>query len=153
MRTPEQAVKHADYMREYKRKNNEKINAQRRAKHAEQPEVNRAHGQTYWENNKEKVREIDRNRHKKRTKEERAEKHIYQTYGLTKEEHEALMAEQDYCCAVCGKKKKLCVDHDHETDEIRGMLCRNCNAAIGLLGDTIEDVEKAVNYLRRNNNE
>lgn len=41
----------------------------------------------------------------------------------------------------------LCFDHDHETGVFRGWLCHNCNKAIGLLGDTVEGVKKAVRYL------
>lgn len=55
-------------------------------------------------------------------------------------------------CECCGKKpsiKPLCLDHDHTTNEVRGWLCDQCNTAIGHLGDTIPDVEKALTYLKR----
>lgn len=62
-------------------------------------------------------------------------------------------------CAVCqrpesvidprkGETKELAVDHCHETGRIRGLLCNNCNRAIGLLGDSVELLLKAVEYLK-----
>ena len=58
------------------------------------------------------------------------------------------------CCECCDKPpssghKSLCLDHNHETGEFRGWLCCSCNLAIGMLGDNIEGVFKAVRYLNR----
>jgi len=58
-------------------------------------------------------------------------------------------------CYCCGEKEgnrittKLVVDHCHQTKKFRGWICHKCNTGIGLLGDTIEGVEKAIKYLRR----
>ena len=66
-------------------------------------------------------------------------------------------------CECCGKKNieslvvgekrcsknKLLVDHCHETGEFRGWICRNCNQGIGKLGDDVEGLVKALNYLLR----
>lgn len=72
-------------------------------------------------------------------------------YGITLEAYEALLEAQDGCCAVCGtrptKKMSLCVDHDHETGLIRGLLCGSCNKGIGLLGDSVDGLERAIRYL------
>ena len=40
------------------------------------------------------------------------------------------------------------VDHDHKTQRVRGMLCHGCNKGIGMLGDTLEAVLAAVEYLQ-----
>jgi hypothetical protein len=51
-------------------------------------------------------------------------------------------------CECCKKiPKKWCLDHDHETNLFRGWICDSCNTGIGLLGDTIEGVQKALDYL------
>ncbi len=69
-------------------------------------------------------------------------------YGMTPEEYDALMAKQDCCCGICGKRsKKLDVDHDHDTGAVRGLLCRACNVALGNLGDTAEGLQRALDYL------
>ena len=59
-------------------------------------------------------------------------------------------------CECCGKPangkartNKLCLDHDHNTWEFRGWLCHDCNRGIGLLGDNLEGVLNAVNYLKK----
>lgn len=70
-------------------------------------------------------------------------------YDITKEEYEDLKIAQNNTCAICFKNKKLNIDHDHETGKVRGLLCWNCNVAIGHLGDSIEILQSAANYLSR----
>ncbi len=53
-------------------------------------------------------------------------------YGITIEQYNELLEKQDHCCAICDKhenefKTRLAVDHNHETGEIRGLLCTYCN--------------------------
>tara|TARA_R100000781_G_scaffold112998_1_gene80790 strand:+ start:744 stop:995 length:252 start_codon:yes stop_codon:yes gene_type:complete len=56
-------------------------------------------------------------------------------------------------CECCGDSTSvLNWDHDHETKEHRGWLCTNCNTGIGKLGDNLEGVTKAVEYLKRVDN-
>jgi hypothetical protein len=60
-----------------------------------------------------------------------------------------LLASQGFKCAICGKSLKpnsssACLDHDHIYDNIRGVLCRSCNAYIGRFGDNIIDVSKGI---------
>lgn len=51
-------------------------------------------------------------------------------------------------CQCCNKQTDaLIVDHDHKTGKFRGWLCKSCNIGIGKLGDTIQGIEKAKNYL------
>jgi hypothetical protein len=55
-------------------------------------------------------------------------------------------------CYNCGRTdKKLVFDHDHETLAHRGWLCDNCNRSIGMLGDTIESLDRAIRYLKGEN--
>lgn len=67
--------------------------------------------------------------------EQNRKSHLKRKYGITLEQYNQLLEKQDYCCAVCGKhetqeKKKLVVDHNHITREIRGLLCNYCNHRI-----------------------
>lgn len=77
-------------------------------------------------------------------------KHELKKYGLTIESYEELLTKQEGRCAVCRHEVEglLHVDHDHETGRVRGLLCRECNRGIGLLGDSLEILESAVQYLR-----
>lgn len=72
-------------------------------------------------------------------------------YGLNFAAYEILLKKQKGKCAICGAKpkKRLCVDHCHRTKKVRGLLCRNCNAGIGLLKDDPKLLLKAVKYLQR----
>ena len=68
-------------------------------------------------------------------------------YGLSIDMWEALVHKQNGLCALCGKAKKLTVDHDHTTGRVRGLLCRPCNAALGTLGDNEHGLKKALEYV------
>lgn len=68
--------------------------------------------------------------------------HLKHRYGLSMEEHDALLAEQDGKCAICLQPPshqntrahwggKLCVDHCHDSNRVRALLCNNCNLAVG----------------------
>ena len=72
---------------------------------------------------------------------------LRQKYGLTPEQYEQMRAEQGGC-AICGRDDEtLCVDHDHTTGEVRGLLCSRCNRGLGLLGDHLSGLQSAVRYL------
>jgi len=54
------------------------------------------------------------------------------------------------CCEICSSTEELCYDHDHDTMEFRGVLCRGCNRSLGQLGDNLESINKVVKYLKKN---
>jgi hypothetical protein len=97
-----------------------------------------------------------KNAHRRRFERENA-KHVKEQnrrknlriYGLTPEAYELLYNSQAGECLICGERKKqLCVDHCHHTGKVRGLLCRACNFAIGLIDDDPDKLERAVRYLR-----
>lgn len=77
----------------------------------------------------------------------RVEANLRRNYGITLAEFEARATEQNHRCAICRRKKRLVVDHDHETGHVRGLLCSSCNLAIGLLSESLELTERLVVYL------
>lgn len=56
-------------------------------------------------------------------------------------------------CQICGHKnglgRELCVDHDHKTGHVRGLICSTCNLALGYLGDSVAGLRRALEYLDR----
>lgn len=59
-------------------------------------------------------------------------------YKITPEDYERMLTEQNGVCAICGqpprgKMKRLSVDHNHTTGEVRGLLCITCNRVAGYL--------------------
>jgi len=94
------------------------------------------------------------------TRECRADNEILlREYNITRKDWLVLYNKQNGVCSICGgtgflmKPTKyteytLCVDHDHNTGIIRGLLCNNCNRALGLLQDSVQTLENAINYLK-----
>jgi Recombination endonuclease VII len=87
-------------------------------------------------------------------RERRAVKAHWRTKGIsyTIDEYNESLERQDYCCAICHRHKdsfkyRLSVDHDHYTNEVRGLLCRRCNLLLGFCGDSIGILESTIKYL------
>lgn len=75
-------------------------------------------------------------------------------YGMTPSGYEAMLVAQNHSCAICAapqysgaSKRRLSVDHCHDSGEVRGLLCGPCNAAIGLMKDDPKRLLSAVSYL------
>ncbi len=74
---------------------------------------------------------------------------ITRKYGLTGAEYSILTCEAAGHCAICGKEAKLCIDHDHATGALRGLLCNDCNTGLGKLGDNVAGLQRAIAYLQQ----
>ncbi len=81
--------------------------------------------------------------------------HLKRMYNLTLEEYQQKLEQQEGKCKICGrtemnyKNKVLCVDHNHETNEIRGLLCGLCNSGIGKFLDDKQLLMNAIKYLEK----
>ena len=72
-------------------------------------------------------------------------------YNMSLEELDELWSKQNGRCAICNgtlDTKKYCIDHDHSSGKVRGLLCSSCNTAIGLLKDSPEIICNAMRYLK-----
>jgi hypothetical protein len=74
-------------------------------------------------------------------------------YGLTPEQYEAMVKDQDNLCAICklpprGRWGRLHVDHCHKTGVVRGLLCFRCNAMLGHAEDNPIVLQAVIDYLR-----
>lgn len=86
-------------------------------------------------------------------------------YGLTPEDYERMLVEQNGLCAICNRPetaastkprrtgertvRRLAIDHDHATNRVRGLLCSRCNLAIGMIEDSPDILRAALAYLER----
>lgn len=96
-----------------------------------------ANARVYYMRNLEKLR-VNKKRYK-----------FKRRYGISLDELERMKVEQEHKCLGCGLIKPLCVDHCHITGEIRGLLCRQCNAAIGLAQENVQILKNLVRYLEQ----
>lgn len=81
-------------------------------------------------------------------KEGRDSRRVKRIFGITIEEYNKFFKEQNKC-QICGSIKQLGLDHCHSTMKIRGVLCYNCNVAIGFFKDNVSLMKKAIKYILR----
>ncbi len=86
-------------------------------------------------------------RYKKRARERAKERR----YGITQEQFDQMLIDQDNKCGVCNiefkNTKSTHIDHCHKTNKVRGLLCSDCNMALGQFYDNVELMNNAINYL------
>ena len=69
-------------------------------------------------------------------------------FKLTEDQYNNLMENEN--CQICDKVlDKKCIDHCHSSNKVRGVLCNNCNTALGLVGDNISTLETMIKYLQK----
>lgn len=83
---------------------------------------------------------------------EREDNIMRKQYGISTQQFAELLEFQGGGCAICAKpieniRRRMNIDHDHETNKVRGILCTGCNTGIGHLGDNIEGLQRALYYL------
>jgi len=101
---------------------------------------NNQSGRIFYCENKEKVKSKNRKADLKRR------------FGITIEKYNQMLKQQNNVCCICGKKcitkKRLCVDHCHNTNKVRGLLCRKCNSGLGHFKDNKDILVSALEYLK-----
>lgn len=78
----------------------------------------------------------------------RREKNLSDRYGISIEDFAKLVEQQANRCAICRNlTKRLMVDHCHDSERVRELLCQKCNSILGLADDQIEILQAAIDYL------
>ena len=77
---------------------------------------------------------------------------IRRQYGISMQQFDKLLEFQKHGCAICSKpitklSRRMNIDHDHKTGQVRGLLCSGCNTGLGHLGDDIQGLKRALEYL------
>ena len=111
--------------REYHDSHKEVINKRSREWRQEYPERQKAHGRRH---------------------------HLLKKFGLTLEAYADLLEQQGGVCAICKTSDTFpwdwfCVDHDHATGRVRGLLCAFCNNVLGHSRENVETLRNAIDYL------
>lgn len=78
---------------------------------------------------------------------------LWRNYQVTVGDYMKMWEQQGYRCCICEydyDKEDLCVDHDHETGLVRGLLCSNCNIGLGMFEDNPQILRAAADYLENN---
>lgn len=83
---------------------------------------------------------------------EREDAIIRRQYGISMQEFDRLLEFQKHGCAICNKpitklSRRMNIDHDHKTGQVRGLLCSGCNTGLGHLGDDVQGLKRALEYL------
>lgn len=89
-----------------------------------------------------------------------SDRNIKRVFGLTRENYNEKLKNQNFVCAICeqpekslnsntGTLKLLAVDHCHKTNNIRGLLCWRCNGTLGKIEDNIELLQSMIDYLTK----
>lgn len=139
-----------EYRAKYYVENREKFLAYFRAN----KEKYAQHSKNWREKNREKVNKIAMEWRKRNPAKVIAaiKTQDLKKYGLTQAAFDAILESQGGGCAVCAipaaKGRRLCVDHNHMTGKVRGIICNNCNAALAQSGDNPERLLALANYLR-----
>jgi Recombination endonuclease VII len=84
--------------------------------------------------------------------ERQRERYVKKTYGLSPKQYRNMLHNQRNRCLICLNLLQpggISVDHDHQTNIVRGLLCHLCNSLIGMAGENVEILERAVQYIHR----
>lgn len=94
-----------------------------------------------------KINRLYKTKYKQKYKELSRDNHLYRNYGIGLKEFNRLYQEQEGKCKICKKEKALMIDHNHNTNKNRGLLCNNCNVGLGHFKDDVESLKNAIVYL------
>jgi len=162
-RSPASLEKRRAYTRNYYYRNrasclerHKRYEAQNRERLKLRSRLWRANHPTYYKERSAKYYAANRLRISQKLKEKRKKdpdwnrfKHRKQLYGVDRAKWDAMLQGQNGVCAICKTCLPATVDHDHLTNEVRGLLCGNCNRGLGAFKDDQSILIAAADYLAR----
>lgn len=148
----------AEYFQKYREEHAEELNAYNRQYHADHKEAKNANRKAWSEKNKEKEQAGRKQWYQENKDGKYLDTRLRSKYGITVDQYNELLKNQDGHCALCDRtdagtsdKRRLHVDHTHDTNIVRGLLCHFHNTAVGALAeDPTQFSEKIQEYLKGN---
>lgn len=119
-------------------KNKEKLVADRAARHVRKREEYIKKSRDWYSNPANREKRLSTN--------------LRKMYGISIDSYQSMLSSQNGKCAIktCNRlasEKTLHVDHDHTTGHVRGLLCHNCNTALGLVGENAQLLQDLIDYI------
>lgn len=157
-----------EYRKIYREKNRDKINQQKLKSYYKHKEECNKKSHEYRKSNKDKCEELNRQwrlanteyikeyskeysiKNKDKISAYNKKTRLHQRvrfYGLTVEEYNIMYTSQNGNCVICGKHKKLEIEHNHQTGKVRGLVCHKCNVVIGMCEEDITILQNVIKYL------
>lgn len=130
--------------------------AEYRAKHHKKI---KERGIKYRANNKEKIKHrksVDFRKNRERYRKSWHRNVLRWRFGITLEQYQKLLADQNGVCKICGtfklnrQQRRMGVDHCHKSGNIRGILCDWCNQGLSRFNDNVDLLQRAINYIKTN---
>jgi hypothetical protein len=172
-RQKEYYQKNKKYIKEYQQKNKDIIKEYQKEyyqrpyvkEYYQQPDIKKRkkeYDKEYRQRSDIKKRQKEYNKEynqrpsiKKRKKKYMKKYNIKHNYGILLEEFKFYLEKQENKCAICSHtftpEDKICIDHDHATGKVRGLLCFKCNVLLGMAVDNSKTLMNAIKYLNEYN--
>jgi hypothetical protein len=145
--------------KQWRKENKDYIDSHRKTWNDAHPDIVKKAKKRWAKKNHDKI--LKKNKQIRAEHPEKARKHHLKfAYGLTLDQYNQMLQDQNGLCAICGQPetkidkqanrlKVLSVDHNHTTGQIRGLLCDRCNLGIAFFKDNSEILKSASNYLNK----
>lgn len=133
------------YSREWREQNKESLKISKKKYYEATKESEQAltYRTSYYRKNKDRI------------KVQNTKSRLKNLYNITNEIFEEILELQNNCCKICNNpftktgNSKLCIDHCHTKGNVRGLLCNNCNAGLGMFKDSETNLQNAIEYLKK----
>jgi len=139
-------VKRRESDPDFNKKGREQARKQREANPEKYREIDRRSALKAYRANPTKFREYNKNLRNANPGREKGYG-LKKAYNISLDDYNQLLEVCESRCEICGNTERLVPDHNHNTGMIRGILCSNCNAGLGLLGDNMDGILHAFEYL------
>ena len=99
--------------------------------------------------NPEKHNAASAARMRNRSPEQKRNQKLRESYGISLNQYNDMVKIQNGKCAICRCNERLVVDHNHDSGQVRELLCHGCNSGIGFFKENVDNLLKSIEYIKR----